>query len=119
MRIARNRAIDVLRGRQAHPELHPPDLENSRPSSERISHETPQHVLELSLQQERIQTALAQLPDDQQQVVTLMYFQGYTQQEIAELLKTPLGTIKTRARLAMLKLRALLQGEDIGKSKTG
>jgi len=118
MRIARNRAIDVLRGRKAHPEHQTIALEDSRPS-ERTSHDTPQKALELTLQKERIQAAVAQLPEDQQHVVTLMYFHGYTQQEIADLLKTPLGTIKTRARLAMLKLRELLQDEDVAKSKMG
>jgi RNA polymerase sigma-70 factor (ECF subfamily) len=111
-RIARNRAIDVLRGRKAHPERQTIDLEQS-PSLEKASYDTPQTALEVTLQQERIQAAVSQLPDEQQQVVTLMYFQGYTQQEIADLLKTPLGTVKTRARLAMLKLRALLQ-DDVG-----
>jgi RNA polymerase sigma-70 factor (ECF subfamily) len=115
MRIARNRAIDVFRGRKAHPEQQAIDLEYS-PVSERTSHDTPQTALELTLQKERIQAAVAQLPDEQQRVVSLMYFQGYTQQEIADLLKTPLGTIKTRARLAMLKLRELLQDEDVVKS---
>ena len=118
MRIARNRAIDVLRGRKAHPEKQTIALEYSRPS-EKTSHDTPQRALELTLQKERIQTAVAQLPDDQQHVVTLMYFHGYTQQEIADRLKTPLGTIKTRARLAMLKLRELLQDENVVKSKMG
>jgi RNA polymerase sigma-70 factor (ECF subfamily) len=116
MRIARNRAIDILRGRKAHPEQQRITLEQSRPS-ERTSHDTPQKALELTLQKERIQAAVAQLPEDQQHVVTLMYFHGYTQQEIADLLKTPLGTVKTRARLAMLKLRELLQDEDVAKSK--
>jgi RNA polymerase sigma-70 factor (ECF subfamily) len=116
MRIARNRAIDVLRGRKAHPEQQTIALEFSRPS-EKASHDTPQKALELTLQKERIQAAVAQLPDDQQHVVTLMYFHGYTQQEIADRLKTPLGTIKTRARLAMLKLRELLQDENVVKSK--
>ena len=116
MRIARNRAIDVLRGRKAHPEQQTIALEYSHPS-ERTSQDTPQKALELTLQKERIQAAVAQLPEDQQHVITLMYFHGYTQQEIADLLKTPLGTIKTRARLAMLKLRELLQDEDVVKSK--
>jgi RNA polymerase sigma-70 factor (ECF subfamily) len=116
MRIARNRAIDVLRGRKVHPEQQTTALEFSRPS-EKASHDTPQKALELTLQKERIQAAVAQLPEDQQHVVTLMYFHGYTQQEIADRLKTPLGTIKTRARLAMLKLRDLLQDENVVKSK--
>ena len=107
MRIARNRAIDALRGRKTHPEQQAIPLEQSH-LPEKMSPDTPQTSLESDLEKERIQAAVAQLPDAQQHVIALMYFQGYTQQEIADLLKTPIGTIKTRARLAMLKLRELL-----------
>jgi len=63
------------------------------------------------LQKERVRAAVAQLPEDQKQALKLAYFQGYTHQEIAELLGEPLGTIKTRIRLAMVKLREFLQDE--------
>ena len=57
-------------------------------------------------------TALSLLPADQRQVLFLAYFEGYTQSQIAETLHQPLGTVKTRMRLAMQKLRDYLQAES-------
>ena len=61
-----------------------------------------------SLRRAQIREALAALPEAQRSVIELAYFEGYTHQEIAEKLKEPLGTIHTRARLALLRLRTLL-----------
>lgn len=47
------------------------------------------------------------LPEEQKQLIDLMYFKGYSQSEIAEEFKIPLGTIKTRVRRAMTTLRQL------------
>jgi RNA polymerase sigma-70 factor (ECF subfamily) len=55
-----------------------------------------------------VREALARLPADQLTVVRLAYFQGLTQSEIAEHLDIPLGTVKTRLRLAFDKLRQAL-----------
>ena len=57
----------------------------------------------------RVRDALAALPDEQRQVLELAYFAGMSQSEIAAELATPLGTVKTRARLAFVKLRDLLR----------
>ncbi|MDZ7632855.1 MAG: sigma-70 family RNA polymerase sigma factor [Gemmatimonadaceae bacterium] len=54
---------------------------------------------------ERVVAALAELPHDQRIVLELAYFEGLSQTEIAERLDQPLGTIKTRARLALRKMR--------------
>ena len=55
-----------------------------------------------------IQRALASLPAEQRLVIQLSYFGGYTQQEIAKGLQQPLGTVKTRIRLGLQKLRVIL-----------
>jgi RNA polymerase sigma-70 factor (ECF subfamily) len=59
----------------------------------------------------RIGSAMAQLPAPQRRVIELAYFEGLTQREIAALLEEPLGTIKTRMRLGMLKLKDYLASE--------
>jgi RNA polymerase sigma-70 factor (ECF subfamily) len=57
---------------------------------------------------ETVQRALAQLPEEQRHTLVLAYFEGLTQSEIASQLGAPLGTVKTRMRSGMIKLRALL-----------
>lgn len=69
-------------------------------------------------QREIVQKALAELPSEQKQALVLAYFEGLTQSEIASQLGTPLGTVKTRMRAGMNKLRSLLgaQLENFGYS---
>jgi RNA polymerase sigma-70 factor (ECF subfamily) len=56
-----------------------------------------------------LRQAMAQLSPEQRQVIEMAYFQGLSQSEIAEATSTPLGTVKTRTRQAMMKLRESLQ----------
>ncbi len=69
-----------------------------------------------SEQREIVQRALAELPEDQRRTLQLAYFEGLTQAEIAAKLDSPLGTVKTRMRAGMTKLRTTLgtQLEAIG-----
>jgi RNA polymerase sigma-70 factor (ECF subfamily) len=55
--------------------------------------------------EDQCRAAIAELPQDQRRALELAYFEGLTQQEIAEATETPLGTVKTRVRLGLVKLR--------------
>lgn len=105
--ITRNRTIDELRKGKIRPEktsVSWADLwQTYNPQSPGPEEET-----DLSWQQRSIRGALETLPPDQREVLALAYFKGYTQSMIAELQGVPLGTIKTRIRLAMQKLRRVL-----------
>lgn len=109
LRIARNRAIDRLRARKrwrlklARTRAYEPEAEAVTPAREPDEAAAPGwHV------HDAVHRALADLPDDQRAAVWLAYFRGLTHSEIAEELDIPLGTVKTRLRLAFDKLRAAL-----------
>ena len=63
-----------------------------------------------SLEQEGVRRALQTLPPEQRQAIELAYFGGYTQREIAEMIRVPLSTVKGRMRLGMEKLHSYLLG---------
>lgn len=111
--IARYRSIDVLRRHGVRPESNSvawPNLSaNAMPSTDGRG---PEDKTEVAIQGERVRAAMAQLPIEQQQVLGLAYFHGYTHSQIAEALQTPLGTVKTRIRLGMQKLRQVLEQEQ-------
>lgn len=105
--IARYRAIDELRRRSVRPEQHSVGWADLAPSAEPRSGGVDE-VAERDIEREQVRAAVAALPKEQRDVLALAYFRGYTQREIADLLGQPLGTVKTRVRLGMEKLRALL-----------
>lgn len=114
--ITRNLAIDEVRKRQRRPQradlVDIADVLRSEVDTTADVEET----AEASELRERIRAAMATLPSAQQRVIELAYFEGLTQREIAALLNEPLGTIKTRMRLGMRKLKDVLgpQEEPLG-----
>jgi len=107
-RIARNRAIDRLRARRRH--LRKLERLASRdPAPAREAPVEPDEAAQPGWHVHRqVHAALARLPDDQRAAVDLAFFQGLTHSEVAASLGIPLGTVKTRLRLAFAKLRASL-----------
>jgi RNA polymerase sigma-70 factor, ECF subfamily len=109
--VTRNRAVDEVRSRGRrfrHETASPEEQERELPTSEQ---DDPALTAELSDQRRLIIAALTQIPAEQREIIELAYFGGLTQQEIAERLSQPLGTVKTRIRLGMQKLRAALTPE--------
>ncbi len=68
----------------------------------------PEDAVEERMRGERVRRALQALPEPQREAMTLAYYGGYTQREIASLTSTPIGTVKTRMHRAMQSLRAAL-----------
>jgi RNA polymerase sigma-70 factor (ECF subfamily) len=111
--IARHRSIDIYRQNRSHHT----DVQVSWQDAEVIMLPDGQNVeweVDLVQRQQRIRWAVEQLPAEQKKVVGMAFFQGLSHPEIAEALGEPLGTVKTRIRLGMQKLRDLLQEEPPG-----
>ncbi len=109
--VTRNRAVDEIRSRNRryrHETASPEEQEREFPGPER---DDPALTAELSDQRRLVLAAMAELPVEQRQVIELAYFGGLTQQEISERTGQPLGTVKTRIRLGMQKLRTALTPE--------
>lgn len=103
--IAHRRAIDRVRASQASRRrdvvIGIRDLAADQPSLD--------EQVELRLEGEQAMHALEQLPEPQRRAIVLAYFGGYTQSEIAVLIGAPLGTIKTRIRDGLTRLRHELE----------
>ena len=112
-RIARNLAIDAYRRRNVRPQAII-DAE----SADALLDQTPDPDMDVVdqtqsvIKNRQVRNALASLPRVQRQVIELAYFYGMTRQEIAEATGEALGTIHTRARLGLQKLREELEGEE-------
>ncbi|HMB48329.1 MAG TPA: sigma-70 family RNA polymerase sigma factor [Afifellaceae bacterium] len=101
--IARNARIDRLRRHSSRPyeDLDGLELPSDEPSGE--------DELQASQQAEQVGEALAELPDEQRRIIELAFIQDKSQSEIADQLALPLGTVKSRMRLAYQKLKARLE----------
>ncbi len=97
----RNGAIDRLRRREAQQRATVHAAGQATPAREEAHGAS-------SEDQEKLSRAVSTLPTDQREVIELAYFEGLSQTQIAERLGEPLGTVKTRVRLGMTKLRQAL-----------
>lgn len=111
--MARSRALDRLRAARRSREdawsrLGDGEAEDRAPRAGQDVAADPQQAAEAAERRTRVMTALDALPAEQRDTITLAYFGGLSQSEIAERTGQPLGTVKTRTRLAMEKLRGQL-----------
>jgi RNA polymerase sigma-70 factor (ECF subfamily) len=102
LNITRNLAIDKTRSKEISQSKKTGDIDKIVDNTDRGRVEL-QHEDTIGLKE-----LLGQLPQEQQFVVEYLYLRGYTQSELAEEFNIPLGTVKTRLRLAMIALRSKL-----------
>lgn len=108
-RVARNRAIDIVRQKRREiPQGEDGIFEAVLPDSD----PEPADIAVLRSEATRVRVALSSLPPEQRQLIELAYFGGLTQNEMSERLNVPLGTVKTRVRTGLRRLRELLEQPD-------
>ncbi len=107
-RIARNRRIDLLRRERDEAQVDDTTLEIPDPAP------APDDSLDVAQRETLIRSALDRLPREQLELVRLAFFDGLTHSEIAERTGVPLGTVKSRLRLAFSRLRRALDDEGVG-----
>jgi RNA polymerase sigma factor (sigma-70 family) len=103
LNIARNASIDTLRSKS---------YQNSRKNQsiqDNVDTIQVKDVLQPGIDTIGLRKVLEKLKEEQRILIELAYFKGYTHEEIAELEKIPLGTVKTRIRNALIQLRGLLK----------
>lgn len=106
-RVARNRRIDGMRRDRSHlldqfdPMLQPDEVEPA------------DKVVDAARRDERVRLAMLDLPDNQAELLRYAYFLGLTQSQIASETGLPLGTVKSRIRLAFARLRSVLEADPL------
>jgi len=103
--LARSRAIDRIRSRSSRARVESPMIESTRFPASGIN---PEEATEAGQRHARVRAAMASLPAEQRVAVELAFFSGFSQSELAGHLGLPLGTVKTRIRSSMMKLRESL-----------
>lgn len=111
--IARHRAIDATRSKRERARTREQTLDTSAPF---VAPNDIERDVDQSLMRDAVRIALAELPANQRQTIELAYYGELTRAEIADQLGEPLGTVKTRLRLGLSKLRDLLRGleDEVG-----
>jgi RNA polymerase sigma-70 factor, ECF subfamily len=108
LNIARNNSIDALRSKQEKMAQQNQELENSVYTIDQQNHS------KMSEETIGLKSLVNQLPEEQREIVEKMYFLGYSQSEISKDFGIPLGTVKTRARQAISKLRTIFGHTKLG-----
>ena len=106
--MARSRALDRLRSRQRQKKVVDASTQVVHTESG-TSVAIPEENLLIQERRDQVMAALTQIPVAQRQVIELAYYQGLTQKEIAAHIGVSLGTVKTRVRLGLNKLRGILE----------
>jgi RNA polymerase sigma-70 factor (ECF subfamily) len=104
-RVARNRRIDVFRRTKK------PDLDPDEPMILPSGVDPPEARIEAMETETRVRAAMKDLPEEQVLLIRLAFYEGLSHSEIAEKLGVPLGTVKSRIRLAFGKMKTRL-GDD-------
>lgn len=102
--IARNKRIDRLR-RERRPELDPDD-----PDLAPVQAVDADHALDIARAGDKLRAAIADLPAEQASLLAMAFFEDKSHRAIAAETRLPLGTVKSRIRLALGRLRALMEG---------
>ena len=126
MSVTRNRALDELRRVSRRSRSEDAEEDDSSPldalaTTDRM--DDPALGVELQEQRDAVRTAMTRLPPEQRRAIELAYFSGLTQAEISDVTGDPLGTVKTRIRLGMRKLRdsltEFMADEDVEPTDEG
>jgi RNA polymerase sigma-70 factor (ECF subfamily) len=107
--VVRNRAIDTVRGKAS---TTPTTSVDDLPL---VALDSPEAEAIRSVEARVVRDALSELPPEQREVVELAYFGGLSYPEVAARTGVPVGTVKSRMRLALERLRALLTAREMGR----
>lgn len=108
--ITRNRSIDLLRKQRSQRNSRDAFWEEMTSDAiQATDGASAEEQVEHRLKKQRVRRALARLPEDQQRTLAMAYFYGLSHSKIANETGTPIGTVKTRIRLGMQKLRQYLK----------
>ncbi len=102
MTLAHRRAVDRVRSQQA------ATAREQRVARPEVSYDSVAETVQARLDAERVRRCLGSLTDLQRESITLAYYQGRTYREVAALLSVPVGTVKTRMRDGLIRLRDCL-----------
>lgn len=110
MTIVHHRAIDAVRRRKGRNERALPE----GPEEFVATRGRPEELAEWTLEAEAVREAVRRVPDEQRRTIEMAYFEGLTHVEIAERMAVPLGTVKSRLRIGLEKMRAYLRPRVVG-----